>query len=62
MRAHTDPDHTEYASLSEEGDAQRYAILDVDVGNRDPDKVWELLDSIHAQFVFENPGYLYGLG
>lgn len=62
VRNHTDPEHTEYALLSEEGDAQRYEIMDIDVGDRNPDMVWELLTNIHLQFFDQRPHFLYALG
>jgi len=44
------------------GDPDKYRIVTLDTGERDPDKVWELLGKIHSQFVSNSPNFAYGLG
>jgi hypothetical protein len=58
VRPHLDPDNT----TGTDNPPNTYKIVTLDTGDRDPGKVWELLESIHEQFRAASPNYLYGLG
>ncbi len=60
-----DRDHssnTDFAPGSANADSNNYASVNIDIGDRDGDKVWELLAKINAQFLQDTPDFFYSLG
>lgn len=55
QRNHANPDFTPYYN-----DPQNYTITSIGIGDRDGEKIWELLEKIHAQFQLDSPNYTYG--
>ncbi len=53
QRDHTDPNHTSAFIPNANGvspNPNEYAITEIDVGNRNPDEVWQVLTRIYDEF------------
>jgi|AutmiccommunBRH9_1029481.scaffolds.fasta_scaffold09648_2 hypothetical protein len=57
VRNHLDP-----LSTTGTSDPQKYMIVPIDTGERNPDEVWDLLVKIHDQFRLDSTNFSYGLG
>jgi RTX calcium-binding nonapeptide repeat (4 copies) len=55
-------DTTAYAPGSASADPNNYAIVNIDIGERNGDEVWELLAKISEQFRIDSPNFFYNRG
>jgi Ca2+-binding RTX toxin-like protein len=53
--------NTAFAPGSANPDPDNYAIVNLDIGDRDGGKVWDLLAKINQQFLTDSPNFFYNL-